>query len=149
MAVGGDPAPRHQIRVHQRCQMDIMDEYWYFDRPQRTITHLRATLSRFDKCSFPSLLQRSDWIGCNLPLFMTSESTCMVIEGPRWPQAMQGVILALWSRRISICGILGSFLLQFFSLKIRPRFKEMTKYYVKLCTKWELMKMERRKVRVG
>ncbi len=26
---------------------------WYFYRPQRTKTHLRATLSRFDKCNSP------------------------------------------------------------------------------------------------
>ncbi len=74
-AVGPDPTPRHPIRVHQRCQIDTLDELWYFDQPQRTRTHLGAFLSRFDKCSSPSLLQRSDWIGCNLPLFMTPGST--------------------------------------------------------------------------
>ncbi len=50
-AVGHDPAPRRPMRVHQRCQMNTLDELWYFDHPQRTRTHLGATLSRFDKCS--------------------------------------------------------------------------------------------------
>ena len=53
MAVGRDPVPIRQMRVHQRCQMNILDDLWYFDHPQRAITHLRATLSRCDKCSSP------------------------------------------------------------------------------------------------
>ncbi len=75
MAVGRDPAPRHPMRVHQRWQMITLDEYWYFDHPQRTRAYLGLTLSRFDKCSSPSLLQRSDWIGCTSPLCMTRGST--------------------------------------------------------------------------
>ena len=35
------PGPIHRMRVHQRCQMDIFDEYRYFEWPQRTNTHLR------------------------------------------------------------------------------------------------------------
>jgi hypothetical protein len=101
MAVGCDSAPRRPMRVHQRWQMNTLDESWYFDHPQWTRTHLGATLPRFDKCSSHSLLQRSDWIGCNLPLRMTPGSNWMVMEAARQPQAKQGVILAPWSRQIS------------------------------------------------
>jgi hypothetical protein len=94
MAVGRDLASRWPIRVHQRWQMNTLDESWYFDHPQWTRTHLWATLFRFDKCSSHFLLQRSDWIGCNLPLGMTSGSNRMVMEAARWPQAKQGAILA-------------------------------------------------------
>ncbi len=95
IAVGCDLAPRCSIRVHQSWQMNTLDESWYFDHPQWTRTHLGLTLSRFDKCSSYSLLQRSDWIGCNFPLCMTPGSNRMVMEAVRWPQAKQGVILAL------------------------------------------------------
>ncbi len=83
----------------------LADEYigWImiFDHPQWTRTHLRATLSRFDKFSSHFLLQRSDWIGCNLPLCMTPGSNGIVMETVRWSHAKQGVILALWSHQVS------------------------------------------------
>ncbi len=54
MAVGHDSAPKQPMQVHQRLQINTLDESWYFDHPQWTRTHLRGTLSRFDKCSSPS-----------------------------------------------------------------------------------------------
>ncbi len=54
MAVGPDLPPTQSMRVHQRCQMNSLDELWYFDCPQRTQTNLRTILFRFDKCSSPS-----------------------------------------------------------------------------------------------
>ncbi len=101
MAVGRDLSPRQPMRVHQRWQMNTLDESWYFNCPQWTRTYLGATLSRFDKCSSHSLLLRTVWIGCILPLHMTPGSNGMVMEAARWPQAKQGVILALWSHQVS------------------------------------------------
>ncbi len=60
MAVGCDLFPRRPMRVNQCCQMNTLDELWYFYCSQRTRSQLGVTLSRFDKCSSPSLLQRSD-----------------------------------------------------------------------------------------
>jgi hypothetical protein len=99
MAVGRDSAPT--MRVHQRWQMNTLVKSWYFDHHKWTRTHLGATLSRFDKCSSHSLLQRSDWIGCDLPLRMTPGSNWMVMKAARWHQAKQGAILAPWSCQVS------------------------------------------------
>jgi hypothetical protein len=53
-SVGHDPDPRRPMEVHLCCQMNTIDEFWYFDCPQTTRTYLRATLSSLTNASPPS-----------------------------------------------------------------------------------------------
>ncbi len=59
-SVGRDLYPRRPMEVHKRCQMNTLDDFWYFDHPQTTRTHLRATLSSLTNAALPSLKLGND-----------------------------------------------------------------------------------------